>query len=104
MRYVTPQRARQRLLPDAEICGAAVSRSLVSHPHRKARKGAVELVDDNELGAASLEATPDAYGFAEARMESVGDACFSQLFVGGMSPFRAAAVPRAGFRSYDKLM
>src|SRR5215468_2541887 len=32
MRYVTPQRARQRLLPDAEICGAAVSWRCSSMP------------------------------------------------------------------------
>jgi hypothetical protein len=38
------------------------------------------LVHDNKRGAASLEPPPDAYGLAEARMKSVGDACFSLLF------------------------
>jgi hypothetical protein len=64
-------------------------RSLVSHPRRKAGKGTVKLVHDHKRGAASLEPPPDAYGLAEARMKSVGDACFSLLFVGSMSPFRA---------------
>ena len=44
-----------------------------------------------------LEAPPDAYGLAEARMKPVGDACFSLLFVGSMSPFRAAAGRQASF-------
>jgi hypothetical protein len=44
---------------------------------------------DNKRGAASLEPPPDAYALAEARMKSVGDACFSLLFAGSMSPFRA---------------
>src|ERR1700694_3158931 len=63
-------------------------RSLVSHPRRKAGKGAVKLVHNEKRGAASLKPPPNAYRLAEARMKSVGDACFSLLFVGSMSPFR----------------
>jgi hypothetical protein len=44
-------------------------------------------VHDHKRGAASLEPPPDPDGLAEARMKSVGDACFSLLFVGSMSPF-----------------
>src|ERR1700720_4008392 len=66
-------------------------RSLVSHPRRKAGKGAVKLVHNEKRGAASLKLPPNAYRLAEARMKSVGDACFSLLFAGSMSPFRAAA-------------
>ena len=65
-------------------------RSLVSHPHREAGEGAVKLVHDNKRSAASFEPPPDAYGLAEPRMKSVGDACFSLLFAGSMSPFRTA--------------
>ena len=68
-------------------------RSLVSHPRRKAGKGAVKLVHNEKRGAASLKPPPNAYRLAEARMKSVSDACFSLLFVGSMSPFRAR--PRA---------
>src|SRR6266480_2327216 len=64
-------------------------RSLVSHPRRKAGKGAVKLVHDEKRGAASLKPPPNAYRLAEARMKSVSDACFSLLFAGSMSPFRA---------------
>jgi hypothetical protein len=64
-------------------------RSLVSHPRRKAGKGAVKLVHNEKRGAASLKPPPNAYRLAEARMKSVGDACFSLLFAGSMSPFRA---------------
>src|SRR5258705_11191231 len=64
-------------------------RSLVSHPRRKAGKGAVKLVHNEKRGAASLKPPPNAYRLAEARMKSVGDACFCLLFVGSMSPFRA---------------
>jgi hypothetical protein len=64
-------------------------RSLVSHPRWKAREGAVKLVHDEKRGAASLEPPPDADRLAEARMKSIGDACFSLLFAGSMSPFRA---------------
>src|ERR1700680_1348776 len=64
-------------------------RSLVSHPRRKAGKGAVKLVHNEKRGAASLKLPPNAYRLAEARMKSVGDACFSLLFAGSMSPFRA---------------
>jgi hypothetical protein len=64
-------------------------RSLVSHPRRKAGKGAVKLVHNEKRGAASLKPPPDAYSLAEARMKSVGDACFSLLFAGSMSLFRA---------------
>ena len=66
-------------------------RSLVNHPRRKAGKGAVKLVHNEKRGAASLKPPPNAYRLAEARMKSVGDACFSLLFVGSMSPFRAEA-------------
>ena len=66
-------------------------RKLVSHPRRKAGKGAVKLVHNEKRGAASLKPPPNAYRLAEARMKSVGDACFSLLFVGSMSPFRAEA-------------
>jgi hypothetical protein len=66
-------------------------RSLVSHPSRKAGKGPVKLVHDEKRGAASLKPPPDAYRLAEARMKSVRDACFSLLFAGSMSPFRAEA-------------
>jgi hypothetical protein len=65
-------------------------RSLVSHPRRKTGKGAVKLVHNEKRRAASLKPPPDGYSLAEARMKSVGDACFSPLFVGSMSPFRAA--------------
>src|SRR3984893_19327362 len=65
-------------------------RSLVSHPRRKAGKGAVKLVHTEKRGAASLKPPPNAYRLAEARMKSVSDACFSLLFAGSMSPFRAA--------------
>src|SRR6266481_875742 len=64
-------------------------RSLVSHPRRKAGKGAVKLLHNEKRGAASLKPPPNAYRLAETRMKSVGDACFSLLFVGSMSPFRA---------------
>src|SRR5258705_13649707 len=64
-------------------------RSLVSHPRRKAGKGAVKLLHNEKRGAASLKPTPNANRLAEARMKSVSDACFSLLFVGSMSPFRA---------------
>src|SRR5476651_566000 len=64
-------------------------RGLVSHPRRKAGKGAVKLVHNEKRGAASLKPPPNAYRLAEARMKSVGDACFSLLFAGSMSPFRA---------------
>jgi resolvase-like protein len=53
------------------------------------------LVHDHKCVAASLETPPDPYGLAEARMKSVGDACFSRLFVGSMSPFRAMPAARA---------
>jgi hypothetical protein len=66
-------------------------RSLVSHPSRKAGKGAVKLVHNEKRGAASLKPPPNAYRLAEARMKSVSDACFSLLFAGSMSPFRAEA-------------
>jgi hypothetical protein len=66
-------------------------RSLVSHPRRKAGKGAVKLVHNEKHGAASLKPPPNAYRLAEARMKSVGDACFSLLFAGSMSPFRGGA-------------
>src|ERR1700738_2928000 len=74
-------------------------RSLVSHPRRKAGKGAVKLVHNEKRGAASLKPPPNAYRLAEARMKSVGDACFSLLFAGSMSPFRAALGSREHRRS-----
>src|SRR5471032_880548 len=64
-------------------------RSLVSHPRRKAGKGVVKLVHNEKRGAASLKPPPNAYRLSEARMKSVSDACFSLLFAGSMSPFRA---------------
>ena len=63
-------------------------RSLVSHPRREAGKGAVKLVDYEKRGAPSLKPPPNAYRLAETRMKSVGDACFSLLFAGSMSPFQ----------------
>src|ERR1700676_2106858 len=69
-------------------------RSLVSHPRRKAGKGAVKLVHNEKRGAASLKPPPNAYRLAEARMKSVSDACFSLLFAGSMSPFRATLESR----------
>ncbi|WP_247318953.1 hypothetical protein, partial [Bradyrhizobium sp. 141] len=65
-------------------------RSLVSHPRRKAGKGAVKLVHNEKRGATSLKPPPNTYRLPEARMKSVSDACFSLLFAGSMSPFRAA--------------
>src|SRR4030088_1245985 len=73
-------------------------RSLVSHPRRKAGKGAVKLVHNEKRGAASLKPPPNAYRLAEARMKSVGDACFSLMFAGSMSPFRGEVARRGGFR------
>ena len=66
-------------------------RSLVSHPRRKAGKGAVKLVYNEKRGATSLKPPPNAYDLAKAGMKSVSDACFSLLFAGSMSPFRAEA-------------
>src|ERR1700680_688771 len=77
-------------------------RSLVSHPHRKAGKGAVKLMHNEKRGAASLKPPPNTYRLAEARMKSVGDACFSLLFAGSMSPFRGEVARRGGFRFCGK--
>src|ERR1700676_1993957 len=77
-------------------------RSLGSHPRRKAGKSAVKLVHNEKRGVASLKLPPNAYRLAEARMKSVGDACFSLLFAGSMSPFREEAEPRGGCRFYDR--
>src|ERR1700692_1011157 len=77
-------------------------RSLVSHPRRKAGKSAVKLVHNEKRGAASLKLPPNAYRLAEARMKSVGDARFSLLFVGSMSPFRARAGQLSGCPSADR--
>src|SRR5260370_2673522 len=63
-------------------------RSLVSHPRRKAGKGAVKLVHNEKRGAASLKPPPNAHDLAKAGVKSVSDACFSLLFLRGMSPFR----------------
>lgn len=73
-------------------------RSLVSHPRRKAGKGAVKLVNNEKRGATSLKPPPDTYRLPEARMKSVSDACFSLLFAGSMSPFRGGVAGRAGYR------
>jgi hypothetical protein len=77
-------------------------RSLVSHPRRKAGKGAVKLVHNEKRGAASPKPPPNADGLAEAGVKSVSDACFSLLFVGSMSPFRGGVALRADCRSCDK--
>src|ERR1700675_4271629 len=77
-------------------------RSLVSHPRRKAGKSAVKLVHNEKRGAASLKPPPNAYRLAEARMKSVSDACFSLLFAGSMSPFRARAGQPGDFLSADR--
>ena len=69
---------------------------------RKAGKGAIKLVHNEKRGATSLKPPPNAYRLAEARMKSVGDACFSLLFVGSMSPFRGEVGLHASFRSCDK--
>jgi hypothetical protein len=58
-------------------------------------------VHNEKRGAASLKPPPNAYRLAEARMKSVGDACFSLLFAGSMSLFRGGAALRAGCRSCD---
>jgi hypothetical protein len=42
------------------------------------------LEHDDELDAAGFEPSSDLHHFAEARMEPVADAGFSQLFVGTM--------------------
>ena len=63
-------------------------RSLVSHPRRKAGKGAVKLVHNEKHGAASLEPSPNVHDLVKAGMKSVSDAYFSQLFAGSMSPFQ----------------
>jgi hypothetical protein len=68
----------------------------VRHPCRQARERTVGLVHDDELDTAALKPPPDAHGLAEARMKSVGDACFSLLFAGSMSPFQARVAPLAG--------
>jgi hypothetical protein len=47
------------------------------------------LVHNEKRGAASRKTPPNAYRLAEARMKSIGDECFSLLFAGSMSPFRA---------------
>ena len=73
-------------------------RSLVSHPRREAGKGVVKLVHNEKRGAASLKPPPDTYRLAKARMKSVGDAYFSLLFAGSMSPFRTTVAPPAGCR------
>ncbi len=74
-------------------------RSLVSHPRRKAGKGAVKLVHNEKRGAASLKPPPNVHDLAEAGVKSVSDACFSLLFVGSMSPFRARAEQLSGYLS-----
>jgi hypothetical protein len=59
----------------------------VRHPRRQARERTVGLVHDDELDTTALEPPPDAHALAKAGMKSVGDACFSLLFAGSMSPF-----------------
>jgi hypothetical protein len=49
------------------------------------------LVHNEKRGAASLKPPPNAHDLAKAGMKFVGDACFSLLFAGSMSPFRAEA-------------
>src|SRR5882724_4969274 len=77
-------------------------RNLVSHPRRKAGKGAVKLVHNEKRGAASLKPPPNAHDLAKAGVKSVSDACFSLLFVGSMSPFREEAVQHEGCQSFDR--
>jgi hypothetical protein len=77
-------------------------RSLVSHPRRKAGKGAVKLVHNEKRGAASLKPPPNAHDLAKAGVKSVSDACFSLLFVGSMSPFRVEAGRHEGCQSCDR--
>src|SRR5882762_9343749 len=69
-------------------------RSLVSHPRRKAGKGAVKLVHNEKRGAASLKPPPNAHDLAKAGVKSVSDACISLLFVGSMSPFRMVSTAK----------
>jgi hypothetical protein len=63
----------------------------VRHPRRQARERTVGLVHDDELDTTALEPPPDAHALAKAGMKSVGDACFSLLFAGSMSPFPKGA-------------
>jgi len=49
------------------------------------------LVYNEKRGTTSLKPPPNAYDLAKAGMKSVSDACFSLLFAGSMSPFRAVA-------------
>ena len=69
-------------------------RSLVSHPRRKAGKGAVKLVHDKKRDAALFEPPPNAHKLAKAGMKSVGDTRFSLMFAGSISPFRATLESR----------
>ena len=50
----------------------------------------VRLQDDHQLDTAVLELSPDQHGLAESRMKPVVNPPFNQVFVGSMSPFRAA--------------
>jgi hypothetical protein len=62
------------------------------------------LQDDHQLDATVLKPALDQHILAEPWMEPVVNTSLNQVFVGSMSAFRAAAVPHADFRSYDKLM
>jgi hypothetical protein len=59
-------------------------------------------VHNEKRGAASLKPSPDTYRLAKARMKSVGDACFSLLFAGSMSLFRAEAEQPLGCPFADR--
>ena len=72
-----------RLIADLET-----RRCRFSHPGRQAGERAVGLQHDDELDTAAFEPPSDLHHFAEARMVTVGDPSFSQLFVGSMSLFR----------------
>jgi len=73
-----------------------LSRSRVRHPRRDAGERAVGLHDDHQLNAAILELSLDQHGLAAAGVKPVVDPPFNPVFVGSMSPFRAAAERHAG--------
>src|SRR6202022_5193807 len=77
-------------------------RSLLSHPRRKAGKGALKVVHNEKRGAASLKPPPNVHDLAKAGMKSVSDACFSLLFAGSMSCVRGEVARRGGFRFCGK--
>jgi hypothetical protein len=61
-----------------------------SHPSRHAGECAVGLKYNDKLDAAGFEPPSDLHRFAKARVVTVGNLGFRQLFVGSMSPFQAA--------------